>query len=152
MIRVAPIDAEAVFGVPAPGRPDPDALVAVDLPVMKVESVGMIKPKSRSYLVAPVKVRHISRPIMDDIERATMIGLIHFRLQAAGEHDLALKAASADYRDDIVVTADGRSGNMLWWANKASSAGIAVPSPKKYDAVFRDEQSLVFTPRRKQVS
>lgn len=153
MIRVPPIDAESTFNVAVPGRPDPEDTVPVSLPVLKVESIGMIKPKSRSYLVPPVTRRHLSTVIMDDIERAVVIAQVHFRLLEAGHVDLSLKAASADYRDDIVVTQDGGSGDVLWWTQRASEAGIKIPTPKRYAARFDTlGETLTLTPRQKQVS
>lgn len=153
MVRVPPLDAESVFNVAVPGRPGREEEVPVSLPPLKVESVGMIKPKTRSYLVPPVLRRHLSTVIMDDVERAVMIGQTHFRLLAAGRADLSLKAASADYRDDIVVTQDGGSGDVLWWTEQAAKAGVKVPSPKRYAGRFdRTGESLILTPRQKQVS
>lgn len=154
MAKVPPLVAETVFGVSVPGRPGPEDLVPVDLPEVKTEAtMGQTRVvRKRAALVAPVRRRWVAEPVMEDVERAMVIALTHFRLLAAGHDGLALRAASADYREDIVVTADGRTGEVLWWVGQADIAGVRVPTVKKLTGRFSMKGDLIIEPRRKQVS
>ena len=156
MIEVPPIDAEFVFGRPAAGRPGPEDLVLVDLPPLRREArVGRVIRKVgpiTSSPTPPVRRRHLSEVVLDDVERLVVLALTHFRLLAAGHAESALRAASADYRESIVVTSDGRSGESLWWIGHASTLGVAVPTAKRLNVRFTNQGEPVLTPRKKQVS
>lgn len=152
MVQVGARDAELVFDVPVPGRPDTDAPIAVTLPPVNYEITGNKRPSmKRVNVVPPVRYRHVPRAVMDDVERVVVIAKTHFNLIEAGQQGLSLRAASADYREDVVVTHDGRSGGMLWWAGAASVAGARVPSPQRYSGRFGKHGDLVLTPETKQV-
>lgn len=156
MIEVPPIDAEFVFGRPVAGRPGADERVLVDLPPLRHEGrVGHGGRKVGAVTAAPmppVLRGHLPTGVLDDVERLVVLALTHFRLLAAGHPGSALRAASADYREGIVVTSDGRSGESLWWIGHASTLGVAIPVAKKLSGRFTNHGDLVLTPRKKQVS
>lgn len=155
MVEVPPIDAEFVFGRAVPGRPGKEEKVLVDLPPLRTEvrtsRRGAIGP-AVSRPILPIHRGNLATPVMDDVERLVVLALTHFRLRAAGHHGSALRAASADYREDVVVTSDGRSGASLWWIGHASTLGIRIPTAKKLGARFATDGTLTLFPRQKQVS
>lgn len=155
MIEVPPIDAEFVFGRAVAGRPGRQECALVDLPPMRYETRASRKRKVGPVTgspVPPIMRYHVSTVVLDDVERLVVLAITHFRLIAAGHHASALKAASADYRESIVVTSDGRSGESLWWIGHASTLGVAIPKATRFNARFNSKSELVLTPRKKQVS
>lgn len=156
MIEVPPVDAEFVFGRAVAGRPGPEERVLVDLPPLRHEArVGRVVRKVgpvTSSPTPPVKRYHLSEVVLDDVERLVVLALTHFRLLAAGHAGSALRAASADYRESIVVTSDGRSGESLWWIGHASTLGVTIPTAKRLNVRFTNQDEPVLTPRKKQVS
>lgn len=156
MIEVPPVDAEFVFGKAVAGRPGQQERVLVDLPPMRHEAqVGRGGRKVGAVTaspVAPIMRYHVSTVVLDDVERLVVLAITHFRLIAAGHHASALKAASADYRESIIVTSDGRSGTSLWWIGHASTLGVAIPRATRLNGRFNSKAELVLSPRKKQVS
>lgn len=151
-IEVPVQDAEFVFNRAVPGRPDPQDRVTVDLPPLE-RSARARAPRSSvtSKPVPLVMRRHVSSAVLDDLERATILATIHFKLVAAGHGHLALRAASADYAREIIVTDSGQSGSAQWWADAATRCGVSVPPIRKIAARFNHHGQVVLSNRRKQV-
>lgn len=147
-------DAEFSFNTPVPGRPDTKGTALVDLPPLEVTATRaqQLRKRTQARPVPPVTKSRIASVVMDDVERATVLAITHFHLAGSTHPELALRAASADYREEIIVTTSGESGPADWWLGRAAAIGMTLPTAHKFAARFDRHGELVLTPRRKQAS
>lgn len=153
MIEVPWEYAEAVFDIPVPGRPDAKEPYPVPLPPLETESArsqGRWKAMGARVLW-PVKRYQVATGVMDDLERGLFIARLHMNLADAGHTDLTIKAASADYRESIIVTDSGVL-DTLDWTEAAKDRGVSIPRARRLDARYHQTTGEpTITTRRKQV-
>lgn len=153
MIEVPWETAEVVFDIPVPGRPDHGETYPVPLPPVETESRFRARGKwaaTGSRVLWPVMHTHVSATVMNDLERGIFIARLHTNIVNAGHTDLAIKAASADYRESIIVTESGVL-DTFDWTEAAKDRGVNIPRARRLAARYDNANEPIITTRQKQV-